>query len=127
MFEKYPTWEALEQAAIFSSLLLEQYFGSVDNENWTGIAHYAQCVKYGIGREVLAKMLEGTETDDRANPFSPRVQGCHGTYPEIRTGGVFESEKAFDTTKGTLPSGTTRLPLSMVRSWRWCGSWQDNY
>ena len=23
---------------------------------------YATCVKYGIGREVIAKMLEGTET-----------------------------------------------------------------
>lgn len=60
VFEKYPSWDACEQAGFFSSLLLDQYFGkAVEN----GKAHYSQSVKYGIGREVIAKMLEGTETE----------------------------------------------------------------
>ena len=49
-----------EQAGFFSSLLLEQYFGkSAEN----GKAHYSQSVKYGIGRNIIAKMLEGTESE----------------------------------------------------------------
>lgn len=66
VFEAYPTWEdAVEdrcnyfgqQADNFISLVcLERYFGK-QNEN--GPAHYSQSVTYGIGREVLAKMLPG--------------------------------------------------------------------
>src|SRR5512144_3080155 len=62
VFTQFPTWEACERSAIFSRPLLEQYFGSVSNENRDGIASYSHCAKYGIGREVLAKMLEGTES-----------------------------------------------------------------
>ena len=60
VFEKYPSWDECEQAGFFTSLLLEQYFGkAVEN----GKAHYSQSVRYGIGREVISKMLEGTETE----------------------------------------------------------------
>lgn len=93
VFELYPTWEACERSAIFSRPLLEKYFGPIDNENRIGIASYAKCVQSGIGREVLAKMLEGTETrsaieealrilpmTDRlaaARPFPPVPMGVH--------------------------------------------------
>jgi hypothetical protein len=49
------------RAEIFISPQLAGYFGPNDG-NRTGIANYSQCAKYGIGREVIAKMLEGTET-----------------------------------------------------------------
>ena len=64
VFEKYPTWEACVGAAFFSDPNLEKYFGSSvgDGRNPAGHANYSQCAKYGIGREVIAKMLEGTET-----------------------------------------------------------------
>lgn len=62
VFERYPTWweciESDDQAVIFTSLDLESYFG---NQNENGPGHYAQSVKYGIGREVIAKMLDGAE------------------------------------------------------------------
>ena len=32
---------------------------------------YATCVKYGIGREVIAKMLEGTETKSAVRYIIP--------------------------------------------------------
>lgn len=60
VFEKYPSWEECEQAGFFSSLLLEAYFGkAVEN----GKGNYVNCSRYGIGREVISKMLEGTETE----------------------------------------------------------------
>ena len=68
VFEKYPTWwkllkanknnEIQDQAVNFNRLDLEAYFGQQD-ENGPG--HYTQCVKYGIGHEVITKMLAGTE------------------------------------------------------------------
>lgn len=61
VFEKYPTWDECERSAFFSRPLLEQYFGTND-VNQTGSASYSKCAQYGIGREVIAKMLEGTET-----------------------------------------------------------------
>ena len=69
VFEQFPTWEEAvddernffgERAANFSSPL-EKWFGE-DFNGMGGPGNYAQCVKYGIGREVIAKMLEGTET-----------------------------------------------------------------
>ena len=61
VFEKYPSWEECVRAAFFSSPQLAGYFGP-NTGGGGGYANYAQCVKYGIGREVIAKMLEGTET-----------------------------------------------------------------
>lgn len=55
VFEKYPSWEEFK-AAFFSSLNADVYFGG---DGDIGGRNYAQCVKYGIGREVLAKMLVG--------------------------------------------------------------------
>lgn len=54
IFERYPTWAEIK-AAKFSSFNIEEYFGG-DGES--GARAYARCVKYGIGREVLARMLE---------------------------------------------------------------------
>ena len=64
VFEKYSSWEECVGAGFFTDPNLEKYFGSAigDGRNPAGHANYAQCVKYGIGREVIAKMLEGTET-----------------------------------------------------------------
>ena len=73
--ERFPTWgEAVddernffgERTANFSSPL-EKWFGE-DFNGMGGPGNYAQCVKYGIGREVIAKMLEGTETKLRDAP-----------------------------------------------------------
>jgi len=62
VFEKYPTWfeciESEDQAVKFNRLDLEAYFGKQD-ENGPG--HYSQSVNYGIGHEVIAKMLAGAE------------------------------------------------------------------
>ena len=49
------------RAEIFISPQLAGYFGP-NTGGGGGYANYAQCAKYGIGREVIAKMLEGTET-----------------------------------------------------------------
>ena len=58
VFERFPTWfdciNSVDQAAFFSGLDLERFFGKQD-EN--GIGNYAQCVKYGIGREVIVLAL----------------------------------------------------------------------
>ena len=59
VFEEFPTWydciNNVDQAQYLLSLdELEHYFGK-QNENGPG--NYAQCVKYGIGENVLAKML----------------------------------------------------------------------
>lgn len=62
VFEKYPSWDECEGSAIFSRPLLTQYFGPTDETGGGGAGAYAKCAKYGIGREVIAKMLEGTET-----------------------------------------------------------------
>ena len=43
-----------------SFLNAESYFGG---EGDIGGRNYAQCAKYGIGREVIAKMLDGTEKE----------------------------------------------------------------
>ena len=59
VFEKYPSWPEIK-AGNFTSLNLDLYFGG---DGDIGGRNYAQCVKYGIGREVIAKMLEGTETE----------------------------------------------------------------
>ena len=64
VFEKYPSWfdvcNSTDNApAFFSRAIIEQYFGK---ENEGGIGAYSTSSKYGIGREVIAKMLEGTET-----------------------------------------------------------------
>lgn len=50
------------RAEIFISPQLAGYFGP-NTGGGGGYANYAQCVKYGIGREVIAKMLEGTEKE----------------------------------------------------------------
>ena len=62
VFEKYPSWDECEGSAFFSRPLLTQYFGATDENGGGGAGAYLKCVQYGIGREVLAKMLEGTET-----------------------------------------------------------------
>ena len=59
VFEKYPSWDEFK-AGNFTNLNAESYFSG---EGDIGGRNYAQCVKYGIGREVIAKMLEGTETE----------------------------------------------------------------
>ena len=60
VFERFPTWHdcinSVDQAAFFSGLDLERFFGKQD-EN--GIGNYARCVKYGIGREVLSSSRRG--------------------------------------------------------------------
>ncbi len=62
VFEKFPDWweciNSDDQAVNFNRLDLEAYFGQQD-ENGPG--HYTQGVKYGIGHEVITKMLAGTE------------------------------------------------------------------
>ena len=50
------------RAEIFISPQLAGYFGP-NTGGGGGYANYAQCAKYGIGREVIAKMLEGTEKE----------------------------------------------------------------
>ena len=62
VFEKYPSWEECVRAEIFISPQLAGYFGP-NTGGGGGYANYAQCAKYGIGREVIAKMLEGTEKE----------------------------------------------------------------
>ena len=59
VFEKYPSWSEIK-AENFISLNLDLYFGG---DGDIGGRNYAQCVKYGIGREVIAKMLDGTEKE----------------------------------------------------------------
>lgn len=68
VFNEYPTWEeAVEdrcnffevKAGNFTSLnLLNEYF---TGHGEVGARAYARCVKYGIGREVIEKMLAGAE------------------------------------------------------------------
>jgi len=70
VFEAYPTWDdAVEDRCNYfakptaknsSWVLLEKYFGK-SNEN--GPSHYSKSAKYGIGREVLSKMLSETKSD----------------------------------------------------------------
>lgn len=65
VFEQYPTWEACVAGPLFSADQLERYFGPPIESNagiLGGAGAYKKGVKYGIGREVLAKILEGTET-----------------------------------------------------------------
>jgi len=61
VFEKYPTWweciESDDRAVNFNRPELESYFGAQES----GIGNYTQGVKYGIGSEVIAKMLAGAE------------------------------------------------------------------
>lgn len=61
VFEKYTTWfdclESEDRAVKFNRSDLEAYFGPQES----GIGHYTQSVKYGIGHEVIAKMLSGAE------------------------------------------------------------------
>ena len=63
VFEKYPSWEECERSGFFTRPLLEKYFGT-NEVNQTGSASYSKCVQYGIGREVIAKMLDGTESSE---------------------------------------------------------------
>lgn len=68
VFEQYPTWgkllkanennELQDQAVKFNRWDLETYFGDQDGN---GPSHYTQGVNYGIGHEVIAKMLAGAE------------------------------------------------------------------
>ena len=62
VFEKYPSWEECVRTGFFTSPQLEGYFGP-NAGGGGGYANYARCAKYGIGREVISKMLEGTETE----------------------------------------------------------------
>ena len=67
VFEKYPAWGKLlkanqnndlqDRAVKINRPELESYFGKQES----GIGNYAQGVKYGIGSEVIAKMLSGAE------------------------------------------------------------------
>ncbi|HYQ92457.1 MAG TPA: hypothetical protein VES89_10390 [Candidatus Competibacteraceae bacterium] len=63
VFEQCPTWDDCERAGKIPRPSLEQYFGPYD-KNKTGPGNYAQAVKYGVGRRVLAKALEGSESED---------------------------------------------------------------
>lgn len=56
IFEQYPTWEEFCRAKN-SMAKADEFFGGQH-----AAGGYATAVKYGIGREVLAKILEGTET-----------------------------------------------------------------
>jgi len=70
VFETYPTWDdAVDDRCNFfasptgkntSWVVLEKYFGK-SNEN--GPSHYSKSSKYGIGREVLSKMLSEKSDD----------------------------------------------------------------
>ena len=68
VFEKYPSWEECTGAGFFTSPRLVEFFGSMDAPAHggasPGVLNYSQCAKYGIGREVISKMLEGTETEN---------------------------------------------------------------
>jgi hypothetical protein len=62
VFEQFPSWEEIkagENARLnVEDSYLHVFFGGEGDE---GGRNYAQCVQYGIGRRVIAKMLEGTE------------------------------------------------------------------
>lgn len=58
VFEKYPSWDSF----CLGKNTMANPDGFFGGEHAAG--GYATCVKYGIGREVLAKMLEGTETEN---------------------------------------------------------------
>lgn len=60
VFEKYPSWDECEGSGFFTRPLLTQYFGDTDENGGGGAGAYFKCAKYGIGREVISKMLEGT-------------------------------------------------------------------
>jgi len=70
VFADYPTWDAAEQGAIFSTLDLEDFFGKAD-ENGKG--NYAQCVDVGIGRKNIAKFtgLNANEVEESLNSLTP--------------------------------------------------------
>lgn len=69
VFEAYPTWEdaVRDECNLFGGgydnfsipLALEKYFGETDKNGGGAPGAYARCVIYGIGREVLLKMLPG--------------------------------------------------------------------
>ena len=70
VFEAYPTWDdALDDECNYfgvrmvknNHLKLREYFG-VDGD--IGARNYARCVKYGIGHEILSKMLPSETNSD---------------------------------------------------------------
>lgn len=70
VFSDYPTWDDVNQSAIFGTLDLEEFFGKLD-ENGKG--NYAKCVESGIGRKNIAKFtgLNVKEVEESLNSLTP--------------------------------------------------------
>lgn len=84
VFEAYPTWEdaVADECNFFNNRtgnltnpILTRYFG----EEPAGQGNYSRCVTYGIGREVLSKMLPGETAESikqalASLPLTPRAK-----------------------------------------------------
>ncbi|MDQ5911059.1 MAG: hypothetical protein QG599_3156, partial [Pseudomonadota bacterium] len=120
VFEKYPSWSEIK-AENFISLNAESYFSG---EGDIGGRNYAQCVKYGIGREVIAKMLEGTETKsaiEQALASLPltarRKRGAFGTgRTPNKKPGIAPGLLNFDVAGNPCKAPATNNPHSPSRS-----------
>ena len=97
VFEQCPTWEACIRTGKIPRPDLERYFGEADQG---GPGNYANAVKYGIGRRVLAKALEGTETRSaieealRILPMTDRLAAARPfpPFPPVPMGGASAAE-----------------------------------
>lgn len=66
VFEQCQTWQDCLRSGIFTRPEIEKFFGKTkEGEHGNligGPGAYSKCVKTGVGREIVAKMLAGAES-----------------------------------------------------------------